>query len=80
VFRLGWVVVLRAVRGLASSETVWRQANKYHVPRVSFVNKMDRIGAVPKGYRKVFERGWVLIRLYVLPVGVEDSFRGHIDL
>src|SRR3954447_12452694 len=42
----GAVAVFSAVEGVqAQSETVWRQANKYHVPRVAFVNKMDRIGA-----------------------------------
>ncbi|NLV95468.1 MAG: GTP-binding protein, partial [Candidatus Riflebacteria bacterium] len=78
----GAVVVFCAVAGVQpQSETVWRQANKYHVPRVAFVNKMDRIGA---GFEKVLEQ--VRTRLgsnpvaMVLPVGVEDSFRGHIDL
>ncbi|OQB50846.1 MAG: Elongation factor G [bacterium ADurb.Bin157] len=78
----GAVVVFCAVAGVQpQSETVWRQANKYHVPRVAFVNKMDRIGA---GFEKVLEQ--VRTRLgsnpvaMVLPVGVEDSFHGHIDL
>ncbi|MDD3001482.1 MAG: elongation factor G [Candidatus Riflebacteria bacterium] len=78
----GAVVVFCAVAGVQpQSETVWRQANKYHVPRVAFVNKMDRVGA---GFEKVLEQ--IQTRLgsnpvaMVLPVGVEDSFRGHIDL
>src|SRR5664279_5084304 len=50
----GGVVVFSAVEGVeAQSETVWRQADRYHVPRMCFINKMDRIGA---GFERVFEQ------------------------
>ena len=63
------------------SETVWRQANKYGVPRLAFVNKMDRVGA---DFFKVYEQ--IRHRLksnpipIQLPIGAEDSFRGIVDL
>lgn len=63
------------------SETVWRQANKYRVPRIAFVNKMDINGA---DFNKVV--GLIRTRLHanplpmVLPIGAEDTFRGIIDL
>ncbi len=78
----GGVVVFDAVAGVEpQSETVWRQADRYQVPRICFVNKMDRVGAS-------FERTIAMIidRLGAnplpiqLPLGVEDSFRGVIDL
>ena len=78
----GAVVVLCAVGGVEpQSETVWRQANKYKVPRIGFVNKMDRAGAD-------FERvvGQVKQRLGArpvrmqMPIGSEDTFKGVIDL
>lgn len=78
----GGVVVLDAVAGVeAQSETVWRQADKYGVPRICFINKMDRIGAD-------FERtiGMIEDRLKAkpvaiqLPIGKENLFRGIIDL
>lgn len=78
----GAVVVFCAVAGVQpQSETVWRQANKYRVPRIAFVNKMDRIGA---SFEKVV--GQVKDKLnakplpLVLPMGAEDAFKGHIDL
>jgi len=78
----GGVVVLDAVAGVeAQSETVWRQADKYGVPRICFVNKMDRIGA--DFYRTVDMMGQRLGANTVpiqLPWGAEDSFRGVIDL
>lgn len=78
----GGVVVFDAVAGVEpQSETVWRQADKYLVPRICFVNKMDRIGAS-------FDRtvGMIKERLGAkpvpiqLPVGLEDSFKGVVDL
>jgi elongation factor G len=78
----GAVAVFDAVAGVEpQTETVWRQANKYDVPRFCFVNKMDRIGAD-------FERCVAMIRdrldavtaVVQLPVGVEGEFRGVIDL
>jgi len=78
----GGVVVFDAVAGVEpQSETVWRQADRYHVPRISFVNKMDRMGAD-------FWRTVEMIRVRLganplpvqLPIGVEDNFRGVVDL
>lgn len=78
----GAVFVLCAVSGVQpQSETVWRQANKYQVPRLAFVNKMDRMGA---NFLKVVEQlekrlGARPVPLQ-LPVGAEESFAGVIDL
>ena len=78
----GGVVVLDAVAGVQSqSETVWRQANTYEVPRICFVNKMDRVGA---SYERTIES--VRRRLGAnpvavqLPIGEEAEFQGVIDL
>ncbi|MDQ3057307.1 MAG: GTP-binding protein, partial [Pseudomonadota bacterium] len=63
------------------SETVWRQANKYGVPRLAFVNKMDRTGA---NFFKVYEQ--MKLRLKAnpvpiqIPIGAEEGFRGVVDL
>ncbi|CAM4394294.1 elongation factor G [Kerstersia similis] len=63
------------------SETVWRQANKYKVPRLAFVNKMDRTGA---NFFKVYDQLRNRLKAnpvpIVLPIGAEDSFKGVIDL
>ncbi len=78
----GAVFVLCAVGGVEpQSETVWRQANKYHVPRMAFVNKMDRMGA---DFFRVVEQlrerlGAIPVPLQV-PIGVEEGFAGVIDL
>ena len=78
----GAVMVYDAVGGVQpQSETVWRQANKYHVPRLAFVNKMDRQGA--DFFRVV---GMMIDRLkaspvpIVIPIGSEEHFRGVVDL
>jgi elongation factor G len=78
----GAVFVLCAVGGVEpQSETVWRQANKYHVPRLAFVNKMDRMGA---DFLRVVAQ--LKTRLGAkpipvqLPVGAEEDFAGVIDL
>lgn len=78
----GAVMVYDAVGGVQpQSETVWRQANKYKVPRLAFVNKMDRVGA---DFFRV--RQMMVDRLkanpvpVVIPMGAEDGFRGVIDL
>ena len=78
----GGVVVFDAVAGVEpQSETVWRQANKYKVPRICFVNKMDRIGA---GFQKTIDS--MVKRLKAspvavqLPIGAESDFSGVIDL
>ncbi len=78
----GGVVVFDGVAGVEpQSETVWRQANKYQVPRICFVNKMDRTGAdFDRTLRMIEERlGAVAIPLQ-LPMGAEDQFGGVIDL
>ncbi len=63
------------------SETVWRQANKYRVPRIAFVNKMDRMGADFLGViDQMKERLKSNAVAFQLPLGVEDSFEGVIDL
>ncbi len=78
----GAVVVLCAVGGVEpQSETVWRQANKYKVPRIGFVNKMDRAGA---NFDRVVDQvkkrlGAVPLRMQI-PIGSEESFSGVIDL
>ena len=78
----GAVFVLCAVGGVQpQSETVWRQANKYHVPRIAFVNKMDRTGA---NFFKVRDQlksrlGAAPVPMQI-PVGAEDNFDGVVDL
>ena len=78
----GAVSVFCSVGGVQpQSETVWRQANKYHVPRIVFVNKMDRIGAnffnVESQIRNRLKANPVPIQI---PIGAEDNFRGVVDL
>ncbi|HHV53934.1 MAG TPA: elongation factor G [Firmicutes bacterium] len=78
----GAVAVFCSVGGVEpQSETVWRQADKYHVPRIAYVNKMDRVGAdFDRVVQQIRDRlGANPVRLQ-LPVGVEESFRGVIDL
>jgi len=78
----GGVVVFDGVAGVeAQSETVWRQADKYHVPRICFINKMDRIGANLKRTLAMIEKRLHAIPLPIqLPLGSEASFEGIIDL
>ncbi len=78
----GGVMVYCAVGGVQpQSETVWRQANKYKVPRLAFVNKMDRQGA---NFFRVVEQMKTRLRAnpvpVVIPVGAEDNFEGVVDL
>ncbi len=78
----GAVFVLCAVGGVQpQSETVWRQANKYGVPRLAFVNKMDRTGA---NFEKVVDQLKSRLGAYPVPmqvpIGAEDGFQGVIDL
>ncbi|MBS7349501.1 MAG: elongation factor G, partial [Comamonas sp.] len=78
----GAVMVYCAVGGVQpQSETVWRQANKHKVPRLAFVNKMDRTGA---NFFKVVEQMKVRLNAnpvpIVIPVGAEDNFQGVVDL
>src|SRR5580693_8489434 len=63
------------------SETVWRQANKYKVPRIIFINKMDRTGAdFYNAVTKIRERLGARAMPVQLPIGQEDQFRGFVDL
>jgi len=78
----GACMVYCAVGGVQpQSETVWRQANKYKVPRLAFVNKMDRTGA---NFFKVVEQMKTRLRAspvpIVVPIGAEENFKGVIDL
>ena len=78
----GAVAVFDSVGGVEpQSETVWRQADKYKVPRIAFVNKMDRVGAdfrrVLKMMRDRLDANPVAVQI---PLGAEDEFRGAIDL
>jgi elongation factor G len=78
----GAILVFDSVAGVQpQTETVWRQANKYHVPRISFVNKMDRVGAnfdnVIKEMRtKLGANAWPVL----IPLGKEDHLRGQLDV
>ena len=78
----GAVMVYDAVGGVQpQSETVWRQANKYHVPRIAFVNKMDRVGAdFFRVQRQIAERLKGKGVPVQIPLGVEDGFQGVVDL
>ncbi len=78
----GAIGVFCAVGGVEpQSETVWRQADKYHVPKIAFVNKMDRIGASFFGTVEMMkERLHANPLIIQLPVGSEDDFAGVIDL
>ena len=78
----GGVVVFDAVAGVEpQSETVWRQADKYRVPRICFVNKMDRMGAnFERTVQMIKDRLGAKPVLIQLPIGAEDNFRGLIDL
>ena len=78
----GGVVLLDAVAGVeAQSETVWRQADRYSVPRVCFINKMDRVGADFHGTVAMIEERLRAKAVPIqLPVGEENQFRGVIDL
>jgi elongation factor G len=78
----GAMFVLCAVGGVQpQSETVWRQANKYHVPRLAFVNKMDRSGA---NFLRVYEQLQTKLKAkpvpLQLPIGAEEDFVGIVDL
>jgi elongation factor G len=78
----GAIAVFDAVNGVEpQSETVWRQADKYHVPRMGFINKMDRVGAdfdmSVESMRKRLGATPVALQI---PIGVEDGFKGMVDL
>jgi elongation factor G len=78
----GAVAVFDSVAGVEpQSETVWRQANKYGVPRIAFMNKMDRVGAdFFMSVNSMIERLDANPVPVQIPVGTEDKFRGQIDL
>jgi elongation factor G len=78
----GGVVVFDAVAGVEpQSETVWRQADKYHVPRICFVNKMDRTGAnFWRTVEMITERLNARPVPIQIPIGSEGGYKGHIDL
>jgi elongation factor G len=78
----GACMVYCAVGGVQpQSETVWRQANKYKVPRLAFVNKMDRTGA---NFFKVYDQMKLRLKaspvVIVIPIGAEENFKGVVDL
>jgi len=78
----GAVAVFDSVSGVEpQSETVWRQANKYHVPRICFMNKMDRVGAdFFMSMQTLVDRLHARPVAVQYPIGAEDAFRGHVDL
>ncbi|MBV9153267.1 MAG: elongation factor G [Alphaproteobacteria bacterium] len=78
----GAVAVFDSVAGVEpQSETVWRQADKYGVPRICFVNKMDRIGAdFPRCVQEIKDRLGAVPLVTQLPIGVESDFVGIVDV
>ncbi|OGK33979.1 translation elongation factor G [Candidatus Roizmanbacteria bacterium RIFCSPLOWO2_12_FULL_37_7b] len=78
----GAVMVFDAEEGVQSqSETVWRQADKYNVPRVCFINKMDKIGAnFEETLKEITERLGAKPIAMVYPIGAENSFKGVVDI
>ncbi len=78
----GGVTVLDGEEGVQSqSETVWRQADKYHVPRICFINKMDKLGAdFLHTVKTIEDRLGAKTAIYVLPIGREQTYKGVVDL
>ncbi|HTW34779.1 MAG TPA: elongation factor G [Rhizomicrobium sp.] len=78
----GAVAVFDAVAGVEpQSETVWRQADKYHVPRICFVNKMDRTGAdFPRCIAMMIDRLGTRPMVITWPIGTESEFKGLVDV
>ena len=78
----GGIVVFDAVKGVEpQSETVWRQANRYSVPRICFVNKMDRVGAsFDRTLETIRERLGANPIAVQVPIGQEEKFKGVVDL
>src|SRR3990167_4394163 len=78
----GAVVVFDGVAGVEpQSETVWHQADKYGVPRICFINKLDRMGAsFEKSFASIGERLTLNAIPVNLPIGIEENFEGVIDL
>ncbi|MDD5605842.1 MAG: elongation factor G [Patescibacteria group bacterium] len=78
----GGVVVFDGVAGVEpQSETVWRQAEKYHVPRICFINKMDRMGAdFYASFKSIIDRLGANAVMAQLPIGAAETFKGVVDL
>src|SRR6476619_1717463 len=78
----GAIALFDSVAGVEpQSETVWRQADKYHVPRIAYINKMDRIGAnFDQGVQTMIDRLGAHPVPIQLPIGAEADFKGIIDL
>src|SRR5262249_24088309 len=78
----GAIALFDSVAGVEpQSETVWRQADKYRVPRIAYINKMDRIGAdFARGVQTMVDRLGAHPVPIQLPIGAESSFRGIVDL
>jgi elongation factor G len=78
----GAIALFDSVAGVEpQSETVWRQADKYHVPRIAYINKMDRIGAnFQQGVQTMIDRLGAHPVPVQLPIGAEGDFRGIVDL
>jgi elongation factor G len=78
----GAIALFDSVAGVEpQSETVWRQADKYHVPRIAYINKMDRIGAdFEQGVQTMIDRLGAHPVPVQLPIGAESDFRGIVDL
>jgi elongation factor G len=78
----GGITVLDAEEGVQSqSETVWRQADKYKVPRICFVNKMDKLGAdFLRTVKSIEERLGANPAIMVIPIGAENTYVGNVDL
>src|ERR1700759_1662270 len=78
----GAVAVFDGVAGVEpQSETVWRQADKYNVPRICFVNKMDRAGAsFDRSFESIITRLGANPVALQIPIGLEDQFKGVVDL
>src|SRR6202035_2866166 len=78
----GAIALFDSVAGVEpQSETVWRQADKYHVPRIAYINKMDRIGAdFDKGVQTMIDRLAAHPVPIQLPIGAEGDFLGVVDL
>ncbi len=78
----GAVVIFSGVEGVeAQSEKVWRQADRYHVPRLAFINKLDRIGAAfPRVLAEINRKFGNCAVALQIPVGIESDFAGVIDL
>ena len=78
----GAIAVFTAVEGVEpQSETVWKQAEKYHVPRIAFINKMDRVGAdFDAAVKSIREKLGANAVPFQLPIGSQDTFVGMVDL